>query len=83
MCLAAAMRLPGTLAAELARLPADPLADLVIRHPTGKLPVAARVTGGADPVVEETVVYRTARRLMEGAVLVPGSRVREIASAAA
>jgi 2-methylaconitate cis-trans-isomerase PrpF len=83
MCLAAAMRLPGTLAAELARLPADPLADLVIRHPTGKLPVAARVTGGADPVVEETIVYRTARRLMEGAVLVPGSRVREIASAAA
>jgi 2-methylaconitate cis-trans-isomerase PrpF len=80
MCLATAMRLPGTIAAELARLPADPLADLVIAHPTGKLPVAARVTGGANPKVEETVVYRTARRLMEGAVLVPAGRFRDLAA---
>jgi hypothetical protein len=72
MCLAAAMRLPGTLAATVARLPADPDADLVIAHPTGKLPVAARVVEGH---VEETVVYRTARRLMEGHVLVPSSRL--------
>lgn len=72
MCLATAMRLPGTIAAALARLPADPEADLVIAHPTGHLPVAARVVNGK---VEETVVYRTARRLMEGAVLVPTSRL--------
>jgi len=72
MCLATAMRLPGSIAAALARLPADPDADLVIAHPTGKLPVAARVVDGH---VEETVVYRTARRLMEGRVLVPSSRL--------
>jgi hypothetical protein len=81
MCLATAMRLAGTIAAELARLPGDPLADLLIGHPTGSLPVAARVTGGATPRVEETVVYRTARRLMEGAVLVPAGRLRAIATA--
>jgi 2-methylaconitate cis-trans-isomerase PrpF len=72
MCLATAMRLPGTVAAALARLPADPAEDLVIAHPTGRLPVSARV---ADGKVEETVVYRTARRLMEGNVLVPKSRI--------
>jgi hypothetical protein len=76
MCLATAMRLPGTIAASLARLPADPEADLIIAHPTGRLPVAARVVNGN---VEETVVYRTARRLMEGFVLVPTSRLKAAA----
>jgi hypothetical protein len=75
MCLATAMRVPGTIAADLARLPADANADLVIHHPTGRLPVAARVDGGAEPHVHEAVVYRTARRLMEGAVLVPTRRL--------
>jgi hypothetical protein len=73
LCLAAAMRLPGTIAASVARLPADANADLVIAHPTGRLPVAARVDNGH---VAEAVVYRTARRLMEGAVLVPRSRLQ-------
>lgn len=75
MCLASAMRIPGTIAAQLARLPDDPNADLMIGHPSGRLPVAARVTGGATPHVEEAVVYRTARRLMEGSVLVPTRRL--------
>jgi 2-methylaconitate cis-trans-isomerase PrpF len=76
MCLATAMRLPGSIPAALARLPENPEADLVIAHPTGRLPVAARVVDGK---VEEAVVYRTARRLMEGAVLVPKSRIEAIA----
>lgn len=76
LCLAASMRLPGTLAAELARLPADPSADLMIGHPSGALPVAAKVSAGTRPWVEEAVAYRTARRLMEGSVLVPHSRLR-------
>ena len=79
MCLASAMRIPGTVAAQLARLPEDPLADLMIGHPSGRLPVAARVTGGAAPRVEEAVVYRTARRLMEGSVLVSTQRLRAVA----
>ena len=72
MCLASAMRLPGSIPASVARLPSDFDADLVIAHPTGKLPVAAKVRDGH---VEEAVVYRTARRLMEGSVLVPKSRL--------
>ena len=72
MCLATAMRLPGTVAAEIARVPDDPAADIVIAHPTGRIPVAATVVNG---VVKETVVYRTARRLMEGSILVPASRI--------
>jgi 2-methylaconitate cis-trans-isomerase PrpF len=75
MCVATAIRIPGTIAAELARAPADPDADLLIGHPTGVLPVAARVTAGSPPRVEEAVVYRTARRLMEGSVLVPTRRL--------
>ena len=75
MCLASAMRIPGTVAAQFARLPEDPDADLMIGHPSGRLPVAARITGGATPHVEEAVVYRTARRLMEGSVLVPTRRL--------
>ena len=75
MCLASAMRIPGTIAAQLARLPEDPDADLMIGHPSGTLPVAARITGGTTPHVEEAVVYRTARRLMEGSVLVPTRRL--------
>ncbi|MBI2466628.1 MAG: 3-methylitaconate isomerase, partial [Candidatus Rokubacteria bacterium] len=72
MCLAAAARVEGSLvhgaAAGLAGA-----GDVRIGHPSGVLPVAARVVlgpGGA-PVAEKVTVYRTARRLMEGFVLVP------------
>jgi 2-methylaconitate cis-trans-isomerase PrpF len=76
MCLAGAMRIPGSVAAQLATLGPDPDADLLIGHPSGRLRVAARV-GREDglPLVEEAVVYRSARRLMEGRVLVPASRL--------
>lgn len=77
MCLAIAMRLPGTLAAELARVPADPEADLVIAHPSGLLRVAAQLDLEGEPRAKEVVVYRTARRLMQGSVLVP-RRVVEV-----
>jgi 2-methylaconitate cis-trans-isomerase PrpF len=72
MCLAVAARIPGSLAAALAR-PRDPRDDLRVAHPSGILPVAARtrLEDGAL-VAEEAVVYRTARRLMEGRVLYPG-----------
>lgn len=71
MCLAIAMRLPGTIAADLAHLPSDPDADLVVAHPSGLLPVAAHLRRDGEPHAEEAVVYRTARRLMQGSVLVP------------
>jgi hypothetical protein len=70
MCLAVAARVPGTLAHALAAASAG---DVRIGHPSGVLPVAAVVERGADgtPLARTVTVYRTARRLMEGAVLVP------------
>ncbi|WP_159992206.1 2-methylaconitate cis-trans isomerase PrpF family protein [Roseomonas sp. 18066] len=72
MCLAVAARIPGSLAEALAR-PRGPQEDLRVAHPSGILPVAARtrLEDGAL-IAEEAVVYRTARRLMEGRVLYAG-----------
>jgi 2-methylaconitate isomerase len=72
MCLAVAARVPGTLAHEAAA-GADAAGDLRLGHPSGILPIAAAVTIAHDgtPVAQTVTVYRTARRLMEGAVLIP------------
>jgi 2-methylaconitate cis-trans-isomerase PrpF len=72
MCLAVAARIPGTLVHEAAALPGG-AGDVRIGHPSGILPVAGAVAGGPDgaPVAQTVTVYRTARRLMEGYVLVP------------
>jgi 2-methylaconitate cis-trans-isomerase PrpF len=67
MCLAVAAHVPGTLVREATgELPAG--RDVRIAHPAGVLPIAAEVRDGR---AERVVVYRTARRLMEGHVLVP------------
>lgn len=68
MCLAAALRIPGTIAHELA---AESQATL-IGNPSGLLPVEAevRATENGFEAVSATT-YRTQRRLMEGSVLVP------------
>ena len=74
MCLAVAAHLDGTVVQEVARAPASrpggfsPGRDVRIGHPSGVLPLAARVRDG---VAEKVVVYRTARRLFEGYVRVP------------
>jgi 2-methylaconitate cis-trans-isomerase PrpF len=67
MCLAVAAHVPGTLVREAAGEIAGGQ-DVRIAHPAGVLPIAAEVRDGR---AERVVVYRTARRLMEGAVLVP------------
>jgi hypothetical protein len=69
MCLAVAARVPGTLAQEaVGPAAADPTADIRLGHPSGVLPIAALVHGGR---AEKVVVYRTARRLMEGSIRIP------------
>jgi len=73
MCLAACVRLPGTLGAELGRVPTDDR-DIVIGHASGSLPVGAAVSGGQQPRVASTTVTRTARRLMRGEVYAPAGR---------
>jgi 2-methylaconitate cis-trans-isomerase PrpF len=69
MCLAVAARLEGTVVRECST--ADDTADVRLGHPSGALPLDARV-GMRDgrPYAERVTVYRTARRLMEGAVRV-------------
>ncbi|RUN76562.1 PrpF family protein [Sphingomonas sp. TF3] len=66
MCLAVAARLPGTLVAAIVGVAAGEV--LQIAHASGVLPVDADV---CDGVARAVTVYRTARRLMEGRVLIP------------
>lgn len=69
MCLAVAARIPGTVVQEaVGPTAADPAADIRLGHPSGILPIAASVQGGR---AEKVVVYRTARRLMEGSIRIP------------
>ena len=70
MCLAVAARIDGTVVRECSSAADD--ADVRLGHPSGVLPLDARVSardGGAW--AERVTVYRTARRLMEGWVRVP------------
>ena len=75
MCLAVAARIPGTVVREALgpQAAADPSADIRLGHPFGVLPIAALVRGGR---AEKVVVYRTARRLMEGFIRVPSRALR-------
>jgi 2-methylaconitate cis-trans-isomerase PrpF len=69
MCLAVAARIPGTVVNECV---ANQAGDVRLGHPSGVLPIAARVSAeGGEPKAETVTVYRTARRLMEGFVRVP------------
>ncbi|MBI3128303.1 MAG: PrpF family protein [Candidatus Tectomicrobia bacterium] len=69
MCLAVAARIPGTLAHEAARAGGG---DIRLGHPSGVQPVGAEVeNANGSSRAAKVIVYRTARRLMEGAVLIP------------
>jgi 2-methylaconitate isomerase len=73
MCLVSAANVPGTIVHACMRSDHAP-GDVRIAHASGVLPVAATVrVHDGQPRLEEAVVYRTARRLMEGRVLVPAS----------
>lgn len=72
ICTAGAAQIEGTVVHELARIDHHP--DVRVGHPGGVLPVGARVTKCGDRAhFEEAVLERTARRLMEGSVLVPAA----------
>jgi len=77
IALAAAAALPGTLAHRLAR----PLGSrvngelLTLGHPSGRMAVGAEVERREEGwVVTKALMSRSARRLMEGFVLVPGGK---------
>jgi 2-methylaconitate cis-trans-isomerase PrpF len=70
ICTAVAAALPGTLVADAT---ADGGGECRIGHPAGVLPLRADVRREGDTwQVAGVTAYRTARRLMEGRVLVPG-----------
>ncbi len=70
LCLGVAARMEGTLVHEAGG--ASGGGDIRIGHPSGIALVAAEVSGGgAEPCAERAVVYRTARRLMDGFVYAP------------
>jgi 2-methylaconitate cis-trans-isomerase PrpF len=75
MCLGVASRITGSLPHQLAGPPAR-ADETRVANPSGILSVSAEVRqGSAGWHAESAVVYRSARRLMQGAVAVPASLV--------
>lgn len=70
ICLAVAVRIPGSLPNRLAG-PDD--GTIRVGHPSGILPLDAKVTVAEDGTVHAVhgAVYRTARRLFDGNVYIP------------
>jgi len=69
MCLGVASLIEGTIAHQYCK-PAD--GDLLLANPSGVLPVDATVSNASGEwVADKVTVYRTARAMMEGMVLVP------------
>ncbi len=79
MALAAAARLPGTVVAEATRPRTG--GRFRIGHPSGAVDVAVDLAAGDPPHLACVTVERTARRLMEGRVLVSADRIAGAASA--
>ena len=76
LCMAVAARLEGSVVHELARRSNDAETPIRIAMPSGVLTVAATVSkNGGDWLAEQGAFYRTQRRMFEGEVCVPASRV--------
>ena len=67
-----AAAITGTVAHEVSQAGGDGSGECLIGHPAGVLPMTADLRQGANGwEVEQVAGFRTARRLMEGHVLVP------------
>ncbi len=76
VCVAVAARIGGSLVERAARKTTDPKSDLRLVHPSGMMVLAASVNEGAGGwYAESGTLYRTQRRLFEGFVYVPASKV--------
>ena len=69
MCLAIAAGIDGTIVNQVRKH--SQLSDLRIGHPSGVIELSAHVRHDDGWHADRVVVYRTARRLMEGSVLIP------------
>jgi len=72
VCVASALAIPGTVAAQLAALPPAPQGVIEIEHPSGRIAIDldADFTGGRH-LLRRAALVRTARRLFDGHVHVP------------
>jgi 4-oxalomesaconate tautomerase len=75
LSVATACLIPGSVAAEVAAVPVRTgTTDLDIEHPTGSFRISLDVDGsGAAVCVRRAALVRTARLLMRGEIMVPGS----------
>ena len=81
MALAAAARIPGSIAAEAARPGAGDGNPIRLGHPSGVAEVAVDLAAANPPHIAHLTVIRTARRLMEGRVLIPAHRLASASGA--
>ncbi len=78
LCLAVAARIEGSVVHRMARRPAAAEDEIRIGQPSGVTPVGAVVRRTEQGwFAESAVATRTARRLMEGTILLPASRLAE------
>lgn len=84
VCIAVAARIEGSVVHEVARNGASAVGNLRIAMPSGVLTVGASVERrNGEWHAEQGAVYRTQRRMFEGAVLVRSSRVPGLLAAPA
>ena len=78
LCLAVAARIEGSVVNRVLGPEAAAADEIRIGHPSGVMRVGAVVDRDHEAwVARSATAYRTARRLMEGAILVPASRLTE------
>lgn len=69
VCIAAASKCKGTVAAGIAKVTNSSTDRVEVEHPCGKIPVEIEVSGEAETfTIESAGTFRTARKLMEGYV---------------
>ncbi len=80
ICVAVAARIIGSVVERVARKTHDSESDIRIVHPSGRMALAASVKKRSDGWhAESGTLYRTQRRLFEGFVYVPASKVPGLA----
>ena len=71
---ATACAIPGSVAAQVAQRPADAGSRIEVEHPSGFFSVDVDVrVDGASVTIQRASLLRTARKIMQGQVFVPGS----------
>jgi 4-oxalomesaconate tautomerase len=73
VCIASACAIPGTVAAQIAPLPTAPQGMIRIEHPQGMIVIDLDADfAGGKQALRRAALIRTARRIFEGSVCVPG-----------